>query len=111
MILYLHGYQAEVGAYDPMLQDFAKSGFYVVYPYYPILTGALIGGGREAGPYYPARARAALSDALSTLKAKRNVDIQRVAVAGYSFGAAAAVRVAATWTGSPAIRAIVLHDP
>ena len=111
LIMYLHGYHVEVGAHDPMLQFLAKAGFYIVYPYYPLLTKALIAGAREDGPYYPTRARTALSNALSMLKGERNVDIRHVAVAGHSFGAAAAVRVAATWTRSPAISAIVLHDP
>ena len=104
LIMFLHGGQpSEVGANDPMLQFLAKAGFYIVYPYIP--------RAREDGPYAPSRARAALSDALSKLKVERNVDIQRVAVVGQSYGGAVAVRVAATWTQSPAIRAIVLHDP
>jgi Chlorophyllase enzyme len=103
LILYLHGAEPlEVGAYDPMLQYLAKSGFYVVYP--------LVNLFRDEA-HYPTLAKVALTDALAKLKSLRNVDIRKVAVAGHSHGGAAAVRVVASWTGPPAIQALILHDP
>jgi pimeloyl-ACP methyl ester carboxylesterase len=104
LIMFLHGGRPwESGANDPMLQFLAQAGFYVVYPHIPNLFRDL--------PYYPTRARAALSNALSKLKTERNVDIKRVAVVGHSIGGAAAVRVATTWTGLATIQALVLLDP
>jgi hypothetical protein len=100
LIMYLHGGQLgfEVGAYDPMLQFFAQSGFYVVYPYV------------KKEDLYPTLARDALGDAIAKIKSAKGVDIQSVAVVGHSHGGAAAVRVAATWRGPPVIKALILHD-
>jgi pimeloyl-ACP methyl ester carboxylesterase len=104
LILFLHGFQfgAEVGAYDPMVQFLAKSGYYVVYAYGPDLwsTG-----------FYPQRAIAALNDALSVLKAQYKVDIRKLAVVGHSLGGLAAVRVAAEWKGAIPMSALVSIDP
>src|SRR5262249_12690804 len=100
LIMYLHGTQLgnEVGAYDPMLQFFAQSGFYVVYPYVTDEN------------HYPTLAKGALGDAIAKIKSEKGVDIQSVAVVGHSHGGAAAVRVVATWRAPPVIKALILHD-
>jgi hypothetical protein len=99
MLLFAHGAQlTEQGLHDPVAEWLAELGFYVVYPYISDATR------------YPSQARAALSHALTSL-AVQGVRIDRLAVAGFSLGGLAAVRVAATWTLHPPIRAIVLHDP
>jgi hypothetical protein len=99
MVLFAHGAQlSEQGLHDPVAQWLAELGFYVVYPYVSDATR------------YPSQARGALSHALTSLRSA-GVQIDRLAVAGFSLGGIAAVRVAATWTLHPPIRAIVLHDP
>ncbi len=99
MVLFAHGAQlAEQGVHDPVAGWLAQLGFYVVYPYISDATR------------YPSQARTALSHALTSL-GDAGVRIDRLAVAGFSLGGLAAVRVAATWTQHPPIRAIVLHDP
>src|SRR5262245_2704560 len=104
LLLYLHGARPwEAGGSDAMLQFFANSGFYVVYPYVVEVLG-------RDGIYYPTLARSALADALKKL-GERGVSISGIAVAGHSFGGAAAVRVAATWTAEPQLKALILHDP
>lgn len=109
LILYVHGYQPSwsahlVNQYDAMFQYFAKSGFYVAYPYMDPWFAEF---------RYPDFALAALNRALSKLQAE-GIQIDKLAVAGHSLGAIAVARVAAMWKEqgrSPAIRAVVLHDP
>jgi pimeloyl-ACP methyl ester carboxylesterase len=99
VILYNHGAQLfERGLHDPMAQWLAQRGYYVVYPHI------------SNGTRYPTQARNALSHALEMLR-DTGTPVDRVAVAGFSLGALAAVRVAATWNQEPPIRAIVLHEP
>jgi hypothetical protein len=98
IVLYVHGFQfIEQGGLDPMLQYIANAGYYVVYPYdNPLVT--------------PTAAKSALAASLAYLQQK-GVSTQNLAVAGYSAGGMAAVRVAATWVGPPNITAIIVHDP
>ncbi len=99
LVLFAHGAQLfEQGVHDPVAEWLAELGFYVVYPYISDATR------------YPSQASAALSHALALLRSA-GVGIDRLAVAGFSLGGLAAVRVAATWKQQPPIRAIVLHDP
>jgi len=102
VILYLHGAQfIEDGKHDPMLQWFADVGYYIVYPYITDPT------------HYPTQARDALAHGIDELTAS-GIPVTNVAIAGFSLGGLASVRVAALWSQQnlqPAIRAIVLHDP
>ena len=101
IVFYNHGAQlAEDGGYDPMLRYLAQAGYYVIYPELPVYD--------MAG--WPGHSLKALQAGLAQLRSQ-GVQVSRLAVAGHSLGAATATQVAALWQGSPAIGAIILHEP
>jgi pimeloyl-ACP methyl ester carboxylesterase len=104
-VLLNHGWQffGEDGGLDPLAQYLASQGYYIVYPDLDQSTISPL-------PDWASQGRSAIAAALAEL-AGRGVAITRLAVAGHSIGALAAIRVAATWTGTPRIAAALLAEP
>jgi hypothetical protein len=105
LVLFNRGWQffGEDGGLDPLAQFLASQGYYVIYP-------DLDESSLSPLPDWPAQGRAAIAAALAEL-AGHGITITRLAVAGHSLGAVAAMRVAATWTGTPSISAALLAEP
>jgi len=113
LIVYIHGAQfglnnaaPENGALDPMLQTLAGLGFHVLYPD----VAAINPFGNPVFPDWPSQTRNAMTRAISQLNGQGS-PISHLVVSGFSLGARAAARVAATWTGTPRIELLVPHDP
>jgi hypothetical protein len=108
MIVYIHGAQtAEDGGLDAMLQTLASLGYFVVYPDVAPITSNFF---FTTFPNWQQQTRMVMTAALQRL-ANQGTPITNLVVSGFSLGAMAAARVAAAWTGPPAIDALVLHDP
>jgi pimeloyl-ACP methyl ester carboxylesterase len=111
VLLYAHGFHPPFtppnGALDPMFYLVAKAGYYVVLPYvnHPANPWAF-----EGYAFYPTLAHDALKDAISYVRSL-GASVATVSVAGHSIGGMAAARVAAMWSGSPRVGAIILHEP
>ncbi len=116
LIVYIHGAQfglnnavPENGALDPMLQTLASLGFHVLYPdVASVLTPFALPV--IPLPDWPLQTRNAMTRALNQLS-NQGSPIAHLVVSGFSLGARAAPRVAATWTGTPRIELVVAHDP
>jgi hypothetical protein len=109
LIVYIHGAQfglnnavPENGALDPMMQTLASHGFNVLYP--DVTPVGLF------FPDWPSQTRNTMTRALNQLRNLGN-PISHLVVSGFSLGARAAARVAATWTGTPRIELLVPQDP
>jgi dienelactone hydrolase len=100
LIVFAHGYALTPTTYAPLLRAWAQAGYVVAAPAFPREKADAPGGPDEADLVNEPRDVSFVIDRLLSLNAKRNgvlagrIDPSRIAVAGHSDGAVAALSVA-----------------